>query len=283
MKVLCRNENSSCVLTPDSFDINYSVIQIKELEQGSFYENRTSVCEIFFIISGTGILNTHIVQDFILEERTAILLPIGCNYTLHTTENLKVIIYKIDNNIRLCDSYTFENILEATNEHDDSFKSLEINDKLWAFSANLMSYIDDGLCCDHFLRMKITEMLYIFRAYYPEKVISRFFNPLITKDTKFSNFIYDNWNKVKNLDELADMYNLSLSGFTKKFKKVFGIAPYKWIMNKKGEMIYNDLCSSDKSIKQLSIDYNFCSVQHFCDYCKKKFGMPPGKIKQGAR
>lgn len=283
MKVLCRAEGSGCSMALENFNHDNSLIRVKNIEAGNSYKGRIGISKIAFITSGSGSLNTHKITNCTLTEKTAILLPIGSDFSINAHEDMKVITCKIIGNIRICDIHSFESLLDDIPEPENRFTTLELNDKLWEFINDTVSYINDGLCCESFLKMKISEMFYILRAYYPKQLIAEFFLPLITKDVKFANFIYDNWDKVKTLDELASMYNLSLSGFTKKFKKVFGVAPYKWIMNKKGELIYNELRSSDKSIKQIGIDYNFCSVQHFCDYCKKKFGMPPGRIRQGVR
>lgn len=283
MEILCKNKASGCLITLDDFDVNNSVIRIRKFDSDCIYEGKVDISEIILVISGSAILNSQTINNYRIEEKTAILLPIGSNYTLAVKEQTETVICRLDSNVRLCDFYTLDSLLDDIPEPDNSFTAIKLNEKLLDFATGVSSYISDGLVCDHFLRTKMTEMFYIFRAYYPKEVIAHFFLPLINKDSKFADFIYNNWQKVKSLNELAAMYNLSLSGFTKKFKKVFGIAPYKWIMNKKGELIYTELRCSDKSIKQMSIDYNFCSVQHFCDYCKKKFGMPPGKIRHGAK
>lgn len=283
MKVLCKTQHSGCIFSTDDFNTNNSVIKIKRFEKGGSYSGRMDANCIIFIMTGSGVINARDVKDFYLEKGTAILLPIGSDYSLKAEDHTHVVICRLDESVRLCDIYTFESLLDDIDEPEKLFKSLEINEKLWAFLTSTLTYMDDGLVCRQFLQLKLTELFYLFKAYYPQETLAEFFLPLITKDAKFANFIYDNWDKVKTLNELASMYNLSLSGFTKKFKKVFGTAPYKWIMDKKGELIYNDLRSAEKSIKQMSVEYNFCSVQHFCDYCKKKFGMSPGKIRQGLR
>ncbi|MCC8035193.1 MAG: helix-turn-helix transcriptional regulator [Rikenellaceae bacterium] len=238
--------------------------------------------EIVFVLEGAAYMDTRNLRNVYISKGMSVMLPIGSSYRLQVFDTLEVLICALDENVRLGDHFTFETILAEAQEKNQTYRPLQMNDKLWQFVSTTLNYMRDGLQNENFLRMKVVEMFHIFRAYYPRESITQFFLPLLTKDAKFANFIYDNWASAKTLNDLSDMLGLSLSGFTKKFKKVFGVAPYKWIMDKKAERIYSDLKMTDKSLKDLSQEYNFCSVQHFCDYCKKKFGISPGRLRHRA-
>ncbi|MCD8172259.1 MAG: AraC family transcriptional regulator [Alistipes sp.] len=265
------------------FQTDNAVIRTRQLDAGHSYDGRINLSEIVFITEGAGYLDTRNLRNVYIAKGMAILLPIGSYYELQVLDDMHAVICALDENVRMTDHFTFEAMFEGTDEKHVHYRPLQMNDKLWQFVTGTLNYMKDGLYCENFLRMKVVEMFHIFRAYYQREALLQFFLPLLTKDARFANFIYDNWASAKTLNDLADMSNLSLSGFTKKFKKVFGVAPYKWIMDKKAERIYADLRSTDKPLRDLASEYNFCSVQHFCDYCKKKFGISPGKLRAKAQ
>ncbi|MCD7970993.1 MAG: AraC family transcriptional regulator [Alistipes sp.] len=258
------------------------VIRTLSIPRGKIYEDHVAVSEIVFVIDGAAYMDTRNIRNIYTAKGTAMMMPIGSRYRLQVLENLHLLICTLDENIRYNDLFMPEAMPERLGEKYP-YRPLQMNEKLWHFVSTTLNYLNDGLSNDNFLRMKVVEMFHILRAYYPRETVSQFFLPLLTKDAKFANFIYENWASAKTLNDLAGMLDLSLSGFTKKFKKVFGMAPYKWIMDKKAERIYTDLRMTDKSLKNLSVEYNFCSVQHFCDYCKKKFGLSPGRLRNQSR
>ena len=74
-----------------------------------------------------------------------------------------------------------------------------------------------------------------------------------------------------------------VSIFGVKFKEVFGTSPYQWMMSRKSEQIYHKLVYGSESLREISEEFRFGSVQHFNDFCKKRFGMTPGKLRSQKR
>ena len=60
-----------------------------------------------------------------------------------------------------------------------------------------------------------------------------FFSPVFSEGYDFALFVWSNYTKVKTAEELSLLSNYTFSGFEKQFRKVFGVAPYKWILQKK--------------------------------------------------
>jgi len=120
----------------------------------------------------------------------------------------------------------------------------------------------------------------LFRAYYTKEDLAVFFSPVLTNTTEFSNFVLQNYRKVKTVRELARLYSCSISSFDKKFKKAFGISPYKWMQERKVSLIYHEIYATHKPIKQIAEEQQFMSLPQFNDYCKKHFGYPPGRMRK---
>lgn len=138
------------------------------------------------------------------------------------------------------------------------------------FLRMLNTCITDQLKCIYYFEIKIKELL-------------NFFYPLLTKDTHFSDIILRNYNKVKTVKDLADLTHYSISGFEKRFKRVFGISPYKWLKKQKAKNIYREINYSVKTFKEISLEYDFTSPSHLNNFCKTNFGDTPGNIRRQSK
>ena len=74
--------------------------------------------------------------------------------------------------------------------------------------------------------------------------------------------------------------NYTVSGFEKRFKRVFGVSPYKWMNNQKAKMIFQQVRTTDLTLKEISANFGFTSLSRFNDFCKTNLGKPPGDIRE---
>lgn len=79
----------------------------------------------------------------------------------------------------------------------------------------------------------------------------------------FTRIVMDNWSRVRSKAELAAIAGLSTSRFGVKFKEVFGTSPYQWMMSRKSEQIYHKLVYGSESLREISEEFRFGSVQSF--------------------
>jgi AraC-like DNA-binding protein len=166
---------------------------------------------------------------------------------------------------------------------EDSSHPLKTNKVISNYLELLLESLNDGLSCDYFHKIKQKELFYYLRAYYPKKELSAFFSPMLNGDIHFSQLVFKNYDSVKNLGELAKIANYSLSGFKKRFTKVFGMSPQRWIENEKAKKIRYEINCTHKSFKEISVEFNFSSPSHFDSFCKRVFGMSPGKLRENAK
>lgn len=78
----------------------------------------------------------------------------------------------------------------------------------------------------------------------------------MNNDFIFASFILRNWQNAKNAKELAEIAAYSEAAFNKKFKKVFGTTPYKWLNEKRATQILYTITNTDKPLKQIADEYN---------------------------
>lgn len=263
-----------------SQEYNKPILLANTFVKGDVWENQLTVNKIAFVLEGCLKVSFGRVFNLPIGEGKIILLPIGCRYKVKFAEDSRVVVFQVDHDTHVANKHLFESVLNEAKLLHRKFTMLNMNEKMWTFMNTIISYMEDGLCDDYFLRLKVNEMLYLLWSYYPKDELAAFLRPLLTDDVKFVDIVYDNWSGTKTLEELATLTNLSVSGFTKKFKRLYGISPYRWIMKRKSDRILYELNCSNKSFKDLSEEYNFNSVSHFNYYCKTRFGLSPGQIRQ---
>lgn len=157
---------------------------------------------------------------------------------------------------------------------------LKFNEPIRKFLESVESAINDGLKCRNYFEVKIKELFYLLRAYYSKDQLYNLFYAVVSPDTQFSDYVFTNYRKHKTVAQLAASMNLSHSGFARKFQKVFRQPPYKWMMEQKCEAIFVELAQGSKNLKQISSEFGFLSQTQFNDFCKEKWGKPPGAIRK---
>ena len=140
-----------------------------------------------------------------------------------------------------------------------------------------------GLHCHYYNENKVRELMFIFRAFYPKEQLRKFFSPALTGDTSFSQFIMDNYNSYNTLSDMASSLNYTVSGFEKKFRKIFGCSPYNWLKRRKALDIYQCISTSNLRMNEISNNFGFSSPAAFNTFVKQTFGITPGQIRQNKK
>jgi AraC-like DNA-binding protein len=209
------------------------------------------------------------------------LIPAGSHLQCKAQDDSTFIIIRLHNIKQLCDCFSFDRLLrEEVKDFIPEFYYLDINERVKSFLTFLDTCMIDGLKCTYYFELKSKEFYFLLRAYYTRKDLFAFFYPLLSYDISFSELIIKNHCKAKTVQELADLVHYSLSGFQKRFKKVFGISAYHWMKEERSKLIYHQINSTEKSFKEISDEYGFSSPSHFNDFCKANFGDTPGKIRR---
>lgn len=211
-----------------------------------------------------------------------IIIPAGFRFTSRALDDTEILIFRIRTHIELCERFALEQLLAEKDENDkfDKIGVLNSNKVVTQYVENLIEHIIAGLRCFYFYEIKIKELLFLLRGYYPKKELLHFFYPLLSNDLSFSNFILQNYHQVRTVKELAELTNYSLSGFEKHFKKVFGISASQWMRNQRAKIVYHDINNGNKTFKEISYHHGFTSPAHFNDFCKLHFGATPGQIRK---
>lgn len=104
---------------------------------------------------------------------------------------------------------------------------------------------------------------------------------LVNKDIESSiKFIFNNLSKIITIEDLAEVANMSISHFRKKFKDDLGITPIKYINKVRMEKSSFLIIEDKLSVKEIASICGFSSISHFSSSFKKFFGVGPNEFSE---
>lgn len=276
MALLYVKEHTSCY--------NYEgrdsqTLQMVQLAKGELCKLTSNNNKIIYIAKGELKLMLGHRESLILSTGQMLLLPSEERVKGIATESVTYFWLNMGEIQNLCECFSLEMLLKEGDRDNEPF-ILQSSHHIIAFFTSCIEYLSVGLCCRFFLQMKVKEFFYLLRAFQSKEDLLQFFHPILSNDMSFSDFVLKNYQKVKTVNELAKLANYSLSGFQKRFKKVFGESAYAWIKGQKLKDIIHEITNENKSFKEISLDYGFSSPSHFNDFCKSNFGYTPGQIRE---
>lgn len=257
------------------------VFEHLKLKKGEKWELFSSDNLLLFLIDGSLTFSFGEYSDRSIEKDKMMVLPAGCHLYGVIEDDIDIIIIRLLETKQLCDCYSLDMLLsEKDQSYNQNICCLDIIGKLKSYLFFMDECVGDGLKCNFYLDLKVKELFFLLRGYYDKSELLNFFSLLLSRDVTFSDQVLKIHRKAKTVQELADMMHYSLSGFQKRFKRVFGISAYRWMKEERTKSIYHELNNTNKSFKVISEEFGFSSPSHFNDFCKDAFGATPGKIRQ---
>lgn len=259
-----------------------NTIQKIILHRGEIHTSTTQKDTIIFATEGT--LNISIGRNTNTPVRSPrmLLIPLGVFFEIEAQSDLEMILLSVKIHEDLCHCLSGKrniNNKTATQRHNYIY-TLPTSSLITDFLDILDKSIARGLNCSHYLDLKTKELLYIMQVDYTVKECSKFFESILSNDRRFIEFIYQNYQSTLSIRDLAKQSFYSLSGFEKKFRRVFGKSASQWTKEMKASDVYREIIKGEKTFKQISFDYGFCSPAHFNDFFKSQLGHTPGEIRK---
>lgn len=157
---------------------------------------------------------------------------------------------------------------------------LKLTPLITHFLATLKASLAYDLQTPEYTHLKVRELYWLISWEYSQQQAAGFFWGNQTSDKPFYCFVINTYKKVQTIAQMAEMACYSPSGFDKRFRKVFNASPSQWLRDRKAADVYNEICTGQKTFKQISLEYGFCSPAHFNDFCKATLGHTPGQIRR---
>lgn len=287
MKLLYSEEHLRCI----NYDLDKNpVIEEILIDKNELWKNLPLENKLIFILKGEISFSFGKFIDCQIGDKKVIHLPAGYNFACKSLSNSKLLSISIRGQSRFCDDYLFKdlerdtsNSLEYIALEEINPATLDINEVLEKYLDTLQQYLNAGVRCKSFYQIKIKELFYIFRWFYTKEALMRFFQSSLKGGDEFAACIIETGHKYRSVSELAESMNYTVSGFEKRFKRIFGISPYKWMIHQKAGKIFHQVRTTDLTFKQISSNFGFTSLSRFNDFCKTNLGKPPGDIRENNR
>lgn len=210
-----------------------------------------------------------------------VLIPAGSQVSCVAIKTAVLTIFRLRGQLQFCKGLSFEQLQGGEGEVESkNWAAPVINANLRSLIIGLNAALLNDINCPYYHELKMKEFFFLLHWYYPQKQLKEFFRPLASKNTSFSEFIYANYQQAWNSADLARISNYSLSGFEKKFKRIFGVSAGKWLTDQKAKSIYHQITCTDKPFKAISQDFGFSSDTYFYAFCKTQFDQTPGVIRR---
>jgi AraC-like DNA-binding protein len=228
-----------------------------------------------------------------LYEGKMIFVPTGSIFSWTTLEDTQLLVYRLLNpSHKLCDNFPVERLYFNDSDHpddeqiqleggipEDCFSTLDIHPRLWQRLECTRDTIADGVRCKKYFEMEVEELFLMIRLYYCREDIYRFLHFIITGNMLFSEYVRLRWKNYHTVSELAWSMHLTPKYFTRKFKLYFGQLPHQWMANNRAQIIFGELTTTNKSLKQIATENGFRTFQHLAAFTKKMFGKTPTEIR----
>ncbi|MEN6619160.1 MAG: AraC family transcriptional regulator [Rikenellaceae bacterium] len=251
------------------------------LKKGFSYEftNETGNL-LIFVHSGRVRVLIGKYKEYFFSDREMFLIK-NAGYQFDTLQNTKLVLLNQDN---LWVSF-YENLRKdasmAKDKYIFSISSLVIQPKLEVFlDSVIQSLINNKGCSKNYQHMRQRELETLLKKCYSKKVLINFFSRLSGDVQDFYQFIFDNYQKYRGVEELITASKLSPSTFNRKFRELFGESPYQWILGKRSEIIYRKLVVNNCPIVKIMTEYDFTDASHFNRFCKMMYGYSPTELRR---
>ena len=92
---------------------------------------------------------------------------------------------------------------------------------------------------------------------------------------KCKEFIDEHFTETITIEQLSQIANMSISGFSHQFKKTLGIAPFQYLTRLRIGLAQKMLISTDKTIADVATGVGYDNISHFNNQFKKIVGASP--------
>lgn len=232
---------------------------------------------ILFMLEGELLINSEEYPGTTLHKGQIILQSIGTKLEVLALTDVEYILYWFSEPPQICEA-RYQEIMEGA-QAPLIYTPLQTNQRITRFMEDMSGYLDEQMACGSFIELKCQELMYLLTCYYPVPQLRNFFYPISSYTESFHYFVMQNYDKVKNVEDFAQLGGYTTTTFRRLFKNMYGVPVYEWILDKKREGILNDLQHTKQRITEISNRYGFDSLSHFAHFCKSSFGDSPRALR----
>jgi len=257
------------------------MIKVIDYEKGTKGKLEINSNILLMVTKGSGKISFRKFVNKPVENGDILLLPIHTALQFKVEEDATILTFRLQPSIYFCDHFSLEALFERQEKREKKrFIALKINQRITSYIKSLVPCLLDGLNCQYFLDLKMRELFFILRAYNTKWDLAAFFSPMMTENADFYAFVLANYKSVRTVGEFAQKARYSVTGFEKRFRKVFGISAHTWLKEQLAAGLFHEITCTRKSFTEISAMFGFSSSAHLSNFCRMNFGVSPSTIRK---
>ena len=156
------------------------------------------------------------------------------------------------------------------------------NKLLDEYVFGLLNFFENPeLVSEDLLKVKLNELLVMLIQSGNKPEVLGILNHLFEKKTfEFKEVIKAHICSPISINDLAQLNNMSLSAFKKKFKEVFQDSPQRYLINQRIQKVAELLPNSTETISHIAYDCAFQTLAHMSRVFKNTFGVSPSTYRE---
>lgn len=268
---------------PKSKRRSYVSLHYSEFAQGKVEQSkRENYCVLLYVIEGHMQLRIDNMFPKELRAGDIALIPRMCQISFDVERQVRCISCSFVQHYTLSKHFVLSDLagyLPPPAERKYECCSLVATPRIREYYQLLENYLSDDFSCGLFFELKSQELFLLLMTYYTQAELALFFLPLLGKDLDFRELVYANFRQIYTVQEFADLANMSVDTFKRRFKNTFGTTVHKWITLRKAEFIYHDLIDNRLSLPEIALKYGFSSQAYLATFCKRHLQASPFELR----
>lgn len=276
------NEHVSCKYysyTVENGFVNHSMSQFERFEK-----HNTLSDNLVFVSRGHFSLVVDSREPIHLTAGDFFYLPAGVHLECEALEQVDCLVLS-------CATYDlYERLVEMRYTRgpalkivaDECLRPYKLVPHLQSFVNSTWEYLAKGVKCKHLQDAKMNEVLVLLNMYYSDSELYKLFHSVISTcdHAQFRSQVLKNANQSRSATELADRCGFGVRQFERKFKDIFESSPYQWMLEQKKRNLLDKLIDEELPLKHIVLDFEFCSVSHLNEFCKRYYGNTSAEIRK---
>lgn len=159
----------------------------------------------------------------------------------------------------------------------DSVLRVENDELLNNYYHSIQSYLSlSQKPNEQLLLLKFEELLLSLFSNSKHKALTDYFVSLCQdQEYHMSRMMEENFAYNLKLEDYAQLCHMSLSTFKKSFKRFYHTTPANWLLQRKLDLAYTKILSTNLPISQIALECGFEDTSHFIRVFKKRYHFPP--------
>ncbi len=158
---------------------------------------------------------------------------------------------------------------------------IDRHDSLTGFMRSMIDIYNTIDGTRELLRTKLMELLFLIAAIDEAKRLKSFLHENCSDSGKRNIHYLMRQHCTHNLTvhDYAQLSGRSVSAFNREFKRQYGVAPSKWLIEQRLTRARDAVLSTDASITEIGLEVGYESTSHFISQFKSMFGTTPKQLR----